>query len=54
VTDGSGNVWSFASTTAQGNNEVLMNGLPPYGAWAVKIVIDTSGRMWHFNAAYTP
>jgi hypothetical protein len=51
VTDASGNVWSFSSTTAQGNNEVLVNGSPAYGAWAVKIVIDTSGRMWHFNAA---
>jgi hypothetical protein len=51
VTDGSHNVWSFSSTSASGNNQVLINGQPAFGAWAVKIVIDTAGTMWHLNAA---
>jgi hypothetical protein len=51
VTDAAHNVWSFSSTTASGNNQVLINGQPAFGAWAVKIVIDTAGTMWHQNAA---
>ncbi len=51
LTDGAGNVWSFSPATASGNNEVLINGSPAFGAWAVKIVIDTTGTMWHMNAA---
>jgi hypothetical protein len=51
VTDGAGNVWSFAPAVASGNNEVLINGFAAFGAWAVKIVIDTTGTMWHQNAA---
>jgi len=51
LTDGDGNMWSFAPVTASGNNEVLINGSPAFGAYAVKIVIDTAGTMWHMNAA---
>jgi hypothetical protein len=51
VTDGAGNVWSFAPAVASGNNEVLINGFAAFGAWAIKIVIDTTGTMWHENAA---
>jgi hypothetical protein len=50
VTDKAGNVWSFGSAVSGGNNQVLINGSPAFGAWAVDIVIDSSGTMWHMNS----
>jgi hypothetical protein len=53
VTDKAGRIWSFgpANVSVPSNFEVLVNGSPAYGAWGVEIVIDTSGTMWHTNAA---
>jgi hypothetical protein len=53
VTDKAGRIWSFGTTNTgvNGNYEVLVNGSPAYGAWAVKIVIDSAGTMWHTNIA---
>jgi hypothetical protein len=53
VTDNAGRFWQFgpASASSPSNYEVLVDGSPAYGAYGVKIVIDTAGTMWHTNAA---
>ncbi len=53
VTDKAGRIWSFGTTNTgvNGNYQVLVNGSPAYGAWAIKIVIDSAGTMWHTNIA---
>jgi hypothetical protein len=53
VTDKAGRFWQFgpANASSPSNYEVLVDGSPAYGAYGVKIVIDTSGTMWHTNSA---
>jgi hypothetical protein len=53
VTDKAGRFWQFgpADVSSPANYEVLVDGAPAYGAYGVKIVIDTAGTMWHTNSA---
>jgi hypothetical protein len=50
VTDKAGRFWQFGAASGS-NSEVLIDGSPAFGAYGVRIVIDTAGTMWHTNSA---
>jgi hypothetical protein len=50
LTDSAGNVWSFGNISRNpGENNVLLNGKPTNGAFAVRLFIGTNGAVWQFN-----
>jgi hypothetical protein len=50
ITDASSNVWSFGTQVASGGTQILINGAPAFGGYAVKLENDTQGVLWQQNA----